>query len=55
MNHTVDQVIKKFIEAKTVLREFADRDKAINYLVHETQLSKEECSAAYDIIMKIEE
>ena len=29
--------------------------KAVEYLVNETKLSKEECSAAYDIIIKIED
>lgn len=54
MNHTVDQIIEKFKETKNILREFADKDDAINYLVRETQCTIEECSAAYDIIMKIE-
>ena len=53
MNNEVKQVIEKFKEVKDILKEIADKDKAIDYLVNETKLSKEECSIAYDIIMKI--
>ena len=55
MNHTVTQVVEKFKETKNILKEFANRAEAIEYLVDETKLSEEECSAAYDIIMKIDE
>lgn len=55
MNHSVDRVVEQFKEVKSILKEFADRDKAVEYLVRETELSKEECSSAYDILMKIEE
>lgn len=55
MNNEVKQVIEKFKEVKDILKEFANRDEAIEYLVNETKLSKEECSTAYDIIMKIED
>lgn len=53
MNNEVKRVIEKFKEVKYILKGFADKDKAIGYLVKETKLSKEECSTAYDIIMKI--
>ena len=55
MNNEVKRVIEKFKEAKDILNEIADKDEAIGYLVNETKLSKEECAAAYDIIMKIED
>ena len=55
MNNEVKQVIEKFKEVKDILKEFANKDEAIEYLVNETKLSKEECSNAYDIIMKIED
>lgn len=54
MNIEVKRIIKKFYEVKDMLKEIADKDEAIECLVNETSLSKEECSAAYDIIMKIE-
>lgn len=53
MSNEVKQVIEKFKEVKYTLKEVANKDKAIDYLVNETKLSKEECSTAYDIIMKI--
>ena len=53
MNNEVKQVIEKFKEVKDILKLIANRDEAIAYLVNETKLSKEDCSTAYDIIMKI--
>ncbi len=55
MNSEIKKVIKKFKEVKNILKDFSNKDEAINYLVDETKLSKEECSTAYDIIMKIED
>ena len=53
MNDEVKKVYEKFKEVKNVLKNFSTKDEAIEYLVNETKLLKEECSAAYDIIMKI--
>jgi len=55
MNNEIKDVIKKFKEVKNVLKDFVSKDEAIAYLVKEAKLSKEECSNAYDIIMKIED
>ena len=55
MNNEVKEVIEKIKEVKDILKEFADKDEAIGYLINETKLSKEECAAAYDIIMKIKD
>ncbi len=55
MNNEVKKVIEKFKEVKNILKGFSTKDEAIEYLVNETKLSKEECSTAYDIIMKIED
>lgn len=55
MNNEVKKVIEKFKEVKKILKNFTDKNEAIEYLVNETKLSKEECSTAYDIIMKIED
>lgn len=54
MNNEVTKVIEKFKEVKNILKDFSNKDEAIEYLVNETKLSKEDCSTAYDIIMKIE-
>lgn len=55
MSNEIKEVVKKFKEIKNILKSFSDKDKAIEYLVNETKLSKEECSMAYDIIIKIED
>lgn len=55
MNDEVKKVIEKFKEVKNILKGFSNKNDAIEYLVNETKLSKEECSIAYDIIMKIED
>ena len=55
MNTEIRVAIDKFKEVKDILKKFDNRDEAIEYLVNETKLSKEECSTAYDIIMKIED
>ena len=54
MNTEIKDVIEKFKEVRDILKKFDNRDEAIEYLINETKLSKEECSIAYDIIMKIE-
>lgn len=54
MNNEVTKVIEKFKEVKNILKDFSNKDEAIEYLVNETKLSKEDCSTACDIIMKIE-
>ena len=54
MNNEVKKVFEKFKEVKNILKDFSTKDEAIEYLVNETKLSKEDCSTAYDIIMKIE-
>ena len=55
MNTEIKDVIEKFKEVSDILKKFDNRDEAIEYLINETKLSKEECSTAYDIIMKIED
>ncbi len=50
--------VKKYMEIlkevkKELLEKFSTREEAIAYLVKETNLSKEECSNAYDLLIKI--
>lgn len=40
---------------RDILKNFENKDKAVEYLVNETRLSKEECSSVYDVIIKIED
>ena len=55
MNDEIRKMIEKFKEVKHILKDFSNRENAIEYLVNETKLLKEECFNAYDIIMKIED
>lgn len=55
MNNDIKLVIEKLKEVKKILKDFTNKDEAIEYLVRETKLSKEECSTAYDILIKIED
>jgi len=53
MNNELKEVMEKLKEVKNVLEEFQTREEAIEFLVKETKLSKEECATAYDILIKI--
>ncbi len=55
MDNDVQSIIEKSKEARDILKSFENKEKAVEYLVNETKLSKEECSTAYDIIIKIED
>lgn len=55
MNTEIQDAIEKFKEVRDILKKFVNRDEAIEYLMKETKLSKEECSTAYDFIIKIED
>lgn len=54
MNDEVKKVIEKLKETKELLKEFSTRDEAIEFLVKETGIAKEECSFAYDILIKLD-
>ncbi len=55
MNEEVKKIIEKLKEVKKeLLEKFSTREEAIEYLVKETNLSKEECSNAYDLLIKID-
>lgn len=48
------EVLEKLKEAKNLLEKFTSKEEAVEYLVKETGISKEECSNAYDILIKID-
>lgn len=55
MSNELARSIEIFKEVTNELLEnFSTRDEAIKYLVKETNLSEEECSNAYDILIKID-
>lgn len=46
--------VNKQKEFKKIISKFDSKDQAIDYLVNEIGLSREECSCAYDLTMKID-
>ena len=55
MNAEVAKYIEILKKAKNELSDnCSNRDEAIECLVKETNLSEDECSAAYDILVKID-
>lgn len=53
MEEQIKLALKKFKEVREILVEFENKEEAVEYLNKETGISKEECSNAYDIIMKM--
>ena len=53
MNDEVKTVIQKLKEVKDLLKKFDNKDEAIEFLVKETKLSKEECVNAYNLFMNL--
>lgn len=45
--------LKRMSEVTLLLQKFESKEKAIAYLMNETGLSKEECTSAYDIYIKL--
>ena len=54
MDKDVQSIIDKSKEVMNILKSFENK-KTVEYLVNDTKLSKEECSTAYDIFIKIED
>lgn len=48
------RAINNIQEFKTKMQKFTSKGEALNYLVKETNLSKKECSIAYDFIMNLD-
>lgn len=46
--------IKNFEEFKQMVSKFSNKKEAVHYLMEETGLSKQECSDAYDLAMKLD-
>ncbi len=55
MSNEVKKYIERLKEVKEeLLEKFSTKEEAIEYFMKETNLSKEECSNAYDILIKID-
>lgn len=53
MNNELKKAILKLKEIKDLLEKFSNRDEAIKFLAKETGISKEECTSAYDFLVKV--
>lgn len=54
MNKKLKEAILKLKNSKKILEKFSTREEAIEFLIKETGLSKEECTNAYDLLMKLD-
>ena len=53
MDDTLKQSIERLKDAKEILVQFETKEKAVEYILKETGISKDECSAIYDILIKM--
>ena len=53
MDDTLKQSIERLKDAKEILVQFETKEKAVEYLVKEAGIPKDECSAIYDILIKM--
>ena len=54
MDDKLQQSLERLKESKEILKQFETKEEAIEFLVKETGISKDECSNAYDILMEID-
>jgi len=48
-----DNALNRMAEVTTILKQFGTKGEAVDFLVKETGLSKEECSTAYDFYINL--
>jgi len=53
MNNELKKAILKLKEVKGLLKKCSNREEAIKFLAKETGISKEECTSAYDFLVKV--
>lgn len=46
--------MKRFLEARSLLETFSSKEEAVDYLAKETGISKDECAAAYDTLIRMD-
>lgn len=54
MDNNLKLAIDRLKESKEILKQFKTKEEAVEYLIKETGISKEECSSAYDILIKLD-
>ena len=52
MDKKIKDAVNKLKEVKDILKKFSNEEEGVQYLVNETGLSKEECTSAYNFIIK---
>ena len=53
MNNELKEAILKLKEVKDLLEKCSNRDEAIELLAKETVISKEECTSAYNFLVRV--
>ena len=48
------EAIESLKESKKILRKFSSKEETIEFLVKEIGSSKEECTSAYDFLIKLD-
>ena len=46
--------MKRFLEARSLLETFSSKEEAVDYLAKKTGISRDECAAAYDILIRMD-
>ena len=54
MDKNLKLAIDRLMESKEILKQFKTKEEAVEYLTKETGISKDECSSAYDILIKLD-
>ena len=52
MDKKIKDEVNALKEVKDILEKFSNEEEGVEYLVNETGLSKEECTSAYNFIIK---
>lgn len=46
--------MKRFLGSRSLLETFSSKEEAVDYLAKETGISRDECAAAYDILIRMD-
>ena len=53
MNEKIKGSLECFKETKEILEKFSSKEEAVEFLVNETGVSRNECLEAYDFLIKL--
>lgn len=54
MSEKINELLERFKETKEILEKFSSKDEAVEFLVNETGISRNECLEAYDFLIKLD-